>query len=146
MSQMIKKQKGFLLPMAIFLIVIITILGLALLKMNQFSNQESNFSILQNKAYFAAKAGLDYGLYQALDNGVCLSSNNTINIPGSYFLGFKATYTCQSLAQNEAGTTHTYYQVTSVGCNSTNNQCPNPSGQPTTEDYVQRSLTSMATN
>jgi MSHA biogenesis protein MshP len=141
-----QKQQGFILPMAIFLIVIVTILGLALLKMNQFNNQESNFSILQNKAYFAAKTGLDYGLYQALDNGSCSNTGNTINIPGNYFLGFKATYSCQSITQNEAGTTHTYYQVTSVGCNTSNNQCPDANGKPTNDDYVQRSLTSMATN
>lgn len=136
------KIKGFALPSAIFLLVVLAMLVVGLLALNNFFGKNSTLDTLDTKAYLAAKAGLEYGLYQANKNSSCSSTGQTINLSGAFFQGFRATYTCTSQTSNEAGTTTTYYRVTSVGCNTTSATatCPETTTKPSSEDYVEKSL------
>jgi MSHA biogenesis protein MshP len=134
------KSKGFALPSAIFLLVVLSLMSVGLLLINSFLQKNSTLDILDTKAYLAAKAGLEYGLYQANKSSVCLSSGQTINLSGSFFQGFKATYSCSSQTSNEAGNVLTYYTITSNGCNTSSSSCPELTTKPNNEDYVEKSL------
>jgi Tfp pilus assembly protein PilX len=137
-----KKSNGFVLPMVIFILVILGLLSYAIFSMNIFLNKGTSINIMEHKAYAAAKAGLGVGLYDVEINGSCASSGKTIVLDGNSS-GFKATYSCQSVTQNEVGNSIVFYQVTSIGCNTLNSVCPDPSGTPTSDDYAQRMVTQI---
>lgn len=137
----IVKNKGFALPSALFLLVILTMLGAGLFLMNGYFQKNSIYDTLDAKAYLSAKAGLEYGLYQANKNATCNNVSQTISMTDPYFQGFKFTYTCNASTSDEAGNIVTYYTVSSVGCYTTGAQCPDSSTKPSTEDYAEKSLT-----
>lgn len=144
MSPIVKfKNKGFALPVAIFLLVIIALFVVSAFLINRFTQKNSIMDTLDTKAYLAAKAGLEYGLYQANKNSICLSSVQTILLPGNYLAGFKSSYTCTSQTSDENGTINTFYTINANGCNTTSSSCPAAIGKPTNEDYVEKSLTSI---
>lgn len=135
------KKKGFALPSAIFLLVMLSILGVGLLTFNSYSQKTMINDVLEAKANSVAKAGLDYGAYLASNSGICPTTAQTITLNESYLVGFKFTYSCSQNIANEAGIDQTYYVITSYGCNTTNANCPDNSGRPNQEDYVEKSLT-----
>ena len=137
----VNKNKGFALPSAIFLLVIIAMLTAGLLFMNKFFQKNSALDTLDTKAYLAAKAGLEYGLYQANKSSICLAGGQTISVSGAFFQGFKVTYTCTSQTSDEAGLILTYYRITAVGCNTAGASCPDLTAKPNNEDYVEKSIT-----
>lgn len=139
----ISKPKGFALPSAIFLLVILSVLAVGLLAMNAYSQKSTISDVLDLKASFVAKAGLDYGVYFATRNGNCPTTAQTININEEHLTGFKFTYSCSQKIENEAGIEQVYYTITSFGCNTTGTNCPDNSGRPTREDYVEKSLTTI---
>jgi MSHA biogenesis protein MshP len=138
---LIHKNKGFALPSAIFLLVVLSLLAVALLAINSYSQKSSIADVLDTKAYLAAKLGSEYGSYQAIKNNSCSSTAQTVNITDSYFTGFKASYICETVSNDEAGVTQTYYKITAYGCNTSNTSCPDGTGKPSNEDYVEKSIT-----
>ena len=136
------KNKGFVLPLVIFIIVILAFLTYSMFSLNLFMTKGENMHLLEHKAYFAAKTGLGIGLYQAEKNSVCNSTPQTIPLNRN-LSNFKTTYSCQSISQNESGNTIIFYQVTAYGCNTTSPSCPDSSGSPSNDDYVQRQVTEI---
>jgi MSHA biogenesis protein MshP len=136
-------EKGFALPSAIFLLVILSLMSIAVFAINGYSQKASIYDVSDTKAYFAAKAGLEYGSYIAAKTGSCSSTAQTVDLSATYFKGFKATYSCVANNVDEAGVVQTYYTITSSGCNSSNISCPESSGRPLSEDYVEKSMTTI---
>ncbi len=136
----IYKQRGFGLPVAIFILTVLSIFVIATLRLTTSTSQSSNFNINRTKAHYAAKVGLDYGFYQATKNNTCSNSFSTISINENYFLGFKSSYICEEFSSEEAGVTTYYYKITAYGCNTTSNSCPDPSGKPSSENYAEKQL------
>ncbi len=136
-------NKGFALPSAIFLLVILSLLSVALFAINGYNQKSIIYDVSDTKAYFAAKAGLEYGSYIAVKTGTCSSTAQTVDLSTSYFLGFKATYSCIQTTSDEAGVNQTYYTITSVGCNTSATSCPEGTGRPSNEDYVEKSMTTI---
>lgn len=136
-------KNGFALPSAIFLLVILSLMAVGMFAITGYSQKAVVFDILDTKAYFAAKAGVDYGSYMASKVSTCSTTPQTVNLTGSYFVGFKATYTCTQRTVDEAGVTQTYYTITSFGCNGSAANCPDAGGRPGSEDYVEKSMISI---
>lgn len=144
MFQIFKKNKGFALPTAIFILVVLSLLGTTLLSINSYNQKSGNLNLLETKAYFAAKTGAEYGVYQAVKNNICLNGYQTIDLSGNYFIGFKSSYNCVETSVDEAGIVQKYYKINSNGCNTLNLSCPDGSGNPSREDYVEKSITIIA--
>lgn len=134
------KQKGFALPSSIFLLVILAMLSTALLAVSVYSQKSTIYDVLDTKAYFIAKAGVEYGAYLASKNGACSSTPQTVSVSEQHLEGFKFTITCTERTVNEAGLNQTYYTITSYGCNSNGSNCPDTGGRPGSETYVEKSL------
>lgn len=139
-------KRGFALPSALFLMVFLAMLGISILAINNYNQKSTIADMLETKAFLAAKLGVEYGSYQAIKNGICLGASQTVNITDSYFIGFKTSYTCQSRTSDEAGISSTYYTITSFGCNTTGASCPDGIGRPSTEEYVEKSITVIVSN
>jgi MSHA biogenesis protein MshP len=137
-----KPARGFSIVAAIFLLVVIGLLAAAMVSLQTVQQQESALDVQGARAYHAARAGIEWGLYQQLRvaNPVC---NNTVSFAlpaGNSLSNFSVTVSC---VQTPAGaiTATTRRQLTAIACNqpSPGNLCPN-AGPITSTDYVQRKV------
>ncbi|PKO45077.1 MAG: hypothetical protein CVU29_09185 [Betaproteobacteria bacterium HGW-Betaproteobacteria-22] len=108
--------QGFLLPAAIFLLVILAALGAYALNISSVQQATSTQDVQGSRAYQAAHAGIEWGIYQVLDPGTA----NLVNCPAATNLnidGYNVAVSCsQSADFNEQGTGHTIrvYELTST--------------------------------
>jgi MSHA biogenesis protein MshP len=111
------KQQGFLLPAAIFILVILAGLGAYALNITSVQQSTSLQDTQGTRAYQAARAGVEWAAYQVLNPGDtalvnCPASPTVLNIDN-----FVVTVTCSRSADfNEQGSDHTIamYDITST--------------------------------
>ena len=60
-------QAGFIIPAAIFLVVVLAALGAYALTISTAQHLSSAQDVQGSRAYHAARSGLEWGIYQALD-------------------------------------------------------------------------------
>ena len=128
-----RPDKGFAAISAIFILVVLAGLGVALVTISAGQQRAQAYDILGMKAYQAANAGMENALYEVLHNGAC---------PGtpSYALtgnlsDFRVQIDCPNPAPsfNDGGSI-TIYQITVTSCNQA--ACPGTTG----DGYVERQL------
>lgn len=78
-----KEQRGMTLIGAIFMLVIVSMLGQYLVNISSMQRQSSLLALQAARAYQTANAGIEWGAAQAI-NGNCVA-NTLINIPNSNF-------------------------------------------------------------
>lgn len=111
------KQQGFLLPAAIFILVILAGLGAYALNITSVQQSTSLQDTQGTRAYQAARAGVEWAAYLVLNPGNtalvnCPASPTTLNVDN-----FVVTVTCSRSADfNEQGSDHTIamYDITST--------------------------------
>ena len=119
------RNHGFALMASIFILVILSLLGIFLVRIFMVGSASTLFSIQGTRAYFAAKSAFDWGVYQAVVNSNCPAST-TISMTQSGLSGFSAVVQCSSLVTSEG----TLYTITAVS----------QKGTFGTLDYVSRSI------
>lgn len=137
---------GFALPAAIFLLVVLGGLAAWLTSLTQATLAESNLELEGERAWQAARAGLEAGIHQAVQAGAsCAQVAQNITFPaGTSLARFTATVGCQAYTADEGGVPVTLFQVTSVACNQASaGACPNAA--PGLEDYAERHLRATVT-
>ena len=123
-------DRGFSLVSAIFLLVVIAALGTFAVTLSTTQQQSAALDVLGSRAYQAARAGIEWGAYQALINASC--TNQALTGLPSTLSGFTVNVTCTAYpSYNEAGTTINMYLL-----NSTATQ-----GTAGTPNYVERQMT-----
>jgi MSHA biogenesis protein MshP len=135
---MFRKARGFAMPVVIALVVVFAaVLGTALVTMS--SSQHVGFGLdLQGvRAYHAARAGLEWGMYHVLKPGFggCGGIHNRSVVFGANLSGFRATLTCHESSHQEGGVPVMVSTITSTACNAAS--CSLVSPPP---DYVNRQL------
>ncbi len=90
------EQSGFGLVAAMFLIIVIGGVIAAMWRMSLTQAATSDFALQQARAYQAARAGLEWGIWQFL-NDECTASS--FNIPG--LDGFQVTVECPEALRTE---------------------------------------------
>jgi MSHA biogenesis protein MshP len=85
-----KRQRGFALVAAIFLLVVLASLGVYIVRINSVQQQTVNIALLGARAFEAAVAGIEWGAFQALDSGACTTS--TLNLTEGGLDGFDVDY------------------------------------------------------
>jgi MSHA biogenesis protein MshP len=108
-------QRGFALVSAIFLLVILAALGVAMVTFSTAQHTSSSLDVMGSRAYQAARAGVEWYLYQRLNPQV--SSNNPTYCVNSSAAGTAATPVSFALP---AGTSLSPFTVT-VTCTATAN-------------------------
>lgn len=136
MFQIANKQKGLALPIAIIVMVILSSLGAGLVVLTQNTSHKTSLDLLNVKSYSAAKTGLEYGLYKANKDSSCSTTLEEIVLTE----GFKTSFKCDTIVQNEGGTNITFHKITSYGCH-TSGSCP-AVGTPSAE-YTEKMLVSL---
>lgn len=130
-----RRQHGVGLVTAIFLLVALA--GLAVAGVTLFTSQQvtSSLDVLGARAYQAARAGIEWGVYQQLRNNQCKSQ--MLAMPaGTSLEGFSVNVTCTAVTQSGAGDL-TRWVIKSTACNVVASTCVTP---PNRTDYVSRTL------
>lgn len=136
-----KRESGFVLPSAVFLLVVLGGLAVWVMRLTELTQAQDALEIEGARAYQAAQAGIEAGVYAASQTGnSCTQVAQTLTFASSTALArFTVSVTCNASTATEAGATLNFFQITSVACNQpSGGACPNPS--PTAPEYAERHL------
>ena len=130
---------GFVLPSAIFLLVVLGGLAGWLMRLTTVTLATEALELESARAYQAAQAGLEAGIYEAR-NGTC-TANQTLTFTDA-LARFTASVSCTATTADESGTTVSFYEITSVACNQpSGGNCPNAT--PTLGEYAERRMSAV---
>ncbi len=102
-------QRGFALVAAIFLIVVLSSLGLYIVRISSMQHQTVNVTLLGARALQAARAGVEWGAFQALDSAACTTT--TLSLTEGGLDGFDVEVTCISSSHTESGNTYNIFNI-----------------------------------
>ena len=118
-----RRHAGMALMSAILLIVVLIGLGIGMMNLSNVQEDTTSKAILAAKVYYGAKAGIDWGVQQAIAASSCVGS--TLNLTQGSLNGVTVTVTCAAAPQGTStcGTTGTSlcrtYYVASVATTGT---------------------------
>jgi MSHA biogenesis protein MshP len=146
-------QRGLSLVTAIFLMVVLALLGAFMLSVTGIQQSSQQLDVQGVRAYQAARAGIEWGAFQVLDPNhtlnpatcsplnwpaTCAASTPLTSLAGS-LSPFTVTVTCAVTSATEGNRELRVYQLVATACNQpTSGNCPN-TGTPTA-GYVERQL------
>ena len=110
--------EGFSLVSAVFLLVVLTAAGAAMVRVGAVQRATATFGVLAPKAYHAARSGIEWQAYQALNvPGSCpvgVTTTTAFMLTEAGLDGFRVTVDCTSEIHVEAGVPATLYRVTAL--------------------------------
>jgi MSHA biogenesis protein MshP len=141
----LRRSAGVGLVTAIFLLVVLSGLAVALVSISGAQNAASALDVQGARAYQAARAGIEWGLYQNRVPARLCPPLTSFALPGTTALKeFVVTVKCTVIAApvgtlpaNAAALVR--YVIVANACNlqPANGSCPNPSNSP---EYVERQI------
>jgi len=138
----LRRSAGIGIITAIFLLVVLAGVGVAAVRVFTAQQVTSSLDLDGARAYQAARAGIEWGLFQQLRNNSC--TNRSFTLPSDSVLSrFTVTVSCIPVpgpadsSGSNANTTR--WRIQSIACNQPNNGVcdDNPGNSP---DFVQRRL------
>jgi MSHA biogenesis protein MshP len=103
-------QKGITLVGAIFILIIVALLGQYLVNISGVQRQTSILALQSARAYQAANAGIEWGIFRVLNDASCVGSTELSPNIGN----FTTTVLCNTVGTyNEDGSETTIYQLIS---------------------------------
>jgi len=141
------RQAGFSIVTAIFLIVVLALLGTFIVSVTGLQQSSQQLDVQGVRAYQAARAGIEWAAYQVLDpnNAIgtpalptCPASPTDLPGLGGSLSPFTVTVTCSATINaptTEGNRNVGAYRIVSTACNQA--PCPNPSPA---AGYVERQL------
>lgn len=127
-------QHGFTLVIAVFLLVVLSLASSMMINLSGVQRRTSVFALLGERAYYAARSGVQWGIHQALASGC--PATTTLNLSEGGLNGFDVTVSCTSSSHTEGSTTTTTYVIDAVS----------EYGSYGDQDYVKRSMQSVVTD
>jgi len=134
-----KLQHGFSIITAIFLLVVLSFLGIAMVSFSTSQHQSSAMDVMGSRAYQAARAGIEWAAYQVVNSPAsaasavgCATNFAANDLKGS--LGpFTVVVNCLPASHVEGASTIWIYDVSAVACTET--VCPSTAPS---QNYVER--------
>ena len=111
------QQAGSALVIAIFVIIVLSVLGAALVKMLDSSQESVAYEVLGTRAYTAAQSGLQWQLAEVFPlSGLVIACDDIVNTPPSFdnTLGLAQCNVSVSCTDFERGGIR-YYTITATG-------------------------------
>ena len=140
----LRRSAGVGLVTAIFLLVVLSGLAVAMVAISSAQHMASALDVQGARAYQAARAGIEWGLFQSLRNGACQPSTSFAMSAESALSGFVVTVTCTTIAAPAGAPAavapalvRRVLNATACNLQPADGACPNPSNNP---DYVERQI------
>lgn len=117
------RPHGFALVTAIFILVVLAGLGAAMVSISTSQHTTVALDIQSTRAYQAARAGIEWGAFQALQPtpppgfncpAYPATASYTIPFTGTPLAGFATTVTCNTTSHSEGANTVTLYMFTAT--------------------------------
>ena len=159
MSSAAKRLRGFAIVTAIFILVVLAALGAFVVNISTSQHIGSALDVQGVRAYQAARAGIEWGLYQVQstpaynfsygtpptaigaanpNSRACPASPSSFVPAANTLAEFTVTVVCS--AATDAASGPTIYSITATACNEPlSGACPNTGGA--ARFYVERRLT-----
>ncbi|RZV36079.1 MAG: pilus assembly protein MshP [Chromatiales bacterium] len=129
-----RRQLGFSLVPALFLLVVLAILGSVAVRLTGVQQQTTVLSMQSARAYAAAKTGVEWSAYQALNIGNC--GNSTLSLTEGGLVGFTVDVSCSSTSHTEGASTTNVFVLDAFAY----------SGSYGSPDYVSRRIRATVTD
>lgn len=130
-------SQGFVLVPALFLIVILGALGVVAVRLGSGQQQAVTMGLVQARALAAARAGIEWGAYQALTNPLhSCAASSTLSLTEASLNGFSVVVICSATSFTNGSATSTSYVILATATSGTY-------GQP---GYVKRVVSSTFTD
>lgn len=137
------RMRGFSIVTGIFLLVVLSALGAFMVVFTGLQQNTLQVDVLGVRAYYAARAGINWGMYRALDpdNSIapgatafaaCPSGTIASGTLGGSLAPFSVQISCTSYDATEANRNIRVFEITATACNQAT--CP---GTPDSA-YVER--------
>lgn len=130
MKRSLRRARGFALILAVFLIVSLAAVGAYLLTVSNVQVETGVMDEQGARAYQTARAGIEWGAYQVLQNPggnfattTCVAGTGGAaqDVAPPPLNPFHAQVTCQVFGpETEGGNAVRTYRITSTGCNQAN--------------------------
>ena len=134
------QQGGFAMIMAIFIVVVLAMLGGFIVNVSSTQHAGAALDIMGSQANLAARAGIEYGLSRAKAGTCATTGNASFSVDN-----MTVAVTCSSIATDEAGITTRIYTITALACNvPTTGTPPTCPGDVANPNYVERSQSALA--
>ena len=109
MSRLARRAAGFALVSALFLIVVLSVLGAYLVNMVAVQHTMPAMRVQGSRADYAARSGMGWAVSRAIGAGAC---SDTSFVPGGTGLqGFSVTVRCTSSIHDLDGAATPYYVI-----------------------------------
>jgi MSHA biogenesis protein MshP len=116
---------------ALFIIVVLAMLGLFAMRVGASGDQDFAASLLQDRALAAARSGIEYGASRAFA-GAC-PATTTLNLTQGAMNGFRVTVSCQAFQHNDTSSATGFYWTYNLSATAQR-------GAYGTSDFVSRSV------
>jgi len=106
------KQHGFSIMMAIFILVVLSLMSLYMLRL--FGNQNATLihSLQGSRAYHAARSGMEWGIYRVSEDKNCTATEGAnLNFPA--LNGFNVNLNCTALGSYQEDINRSVFKITS---------------------------------
>lgn len=113
-------QRGVSIIAAIFLLLLFAALATYMLWITSAQNRGQAQDFQGARAYQAARAGVEWGLYQLLRNSTCTApaGGNPVTFAGTSLADFTASVTCSKTGTtDELGSPVQVYAISATACN-----------------------------
>jgi MSHA biogenesis protein MshP len=127
-------QRGFSLVPALFLLVVLAALGVVAVRLAGVQHQTVVLAMQSGRAYAAARSGVEWSAYQALNSGSCSAA--TLSLTEGGLSGFTVETDCSSTTHAEGPNTVNVYVIDAFAW----------SGSYGSPDYVSRRIRSTVTD
>lgn len=125
-----RASRGFGLVAAMFLMIVVSLVIIAMSRLASVQHGSNALAIQQARAYQAARAGLEWGISQSANAGLCASGS--LSLAGSGLGEFTVGVVCVASSYTDAdGTPIQIFRFTATAQNGTPGQRP---------DYAYRQL------
>lgn len=102
----LRNDRGFTLVQALFILIVLALLGGAMLRLSGVQSSTSLFALQGARAYQAARSGLEWAAARARGGGSCTGSMVVED--------FTVATTCSSAPFTEAATITTVYRISAT--------------------------------
>jgi MSHA biogenesis protein MshP len=140
-------QRGFAIMAALVILVVLASLGAYMVNISSSQHIGSALDIEGGRALQAARAGLDWGIEEAVNNptafggGNCQTGQQQANLSFPAITGYTVSVTCSGTSYTDGSSLYSY-AITATACNqSSGGTCPNITNP--NNFYVERRLTAQ---
>lgn len=115
MTRAPRTESGFVLPTAIFLLVVLAALAAYMVSLSRTSHISSALDVQGTRAYLAARAGIEWGAWELLRNSSCVPAAPPLTGLGGTLAAFTVKVSCvPSGIYTDGADTVTVYRITST--------------------------------